>query len=246
MKNREIMLMMSLRIISGFCFIYFVCLVYLRGGAGFQWLWLGVGVISGFLSINPIRMWFFSNRWLNIFMVLCIIFFIGVEIVILVNSLDSKTKEDQDFLIVLGAGVRGTVPTLILKNRLEKTYEYLIQHEATIAVVTGGQGRGEEITEALAMKKYLIDRGIGEKRIIMEDQATDTSENMQYSFQIIDELKPNARIGIVTTRFHLFRSKLIAKQYGKVVEGYGAENHWPLIPHYYVREFFAVIKDFLH
>lgn len=235
--------MTGLRIISGLCLIYFLLLVAIRGGKGSQWLWLGMGLVSGILSIRPIGKWFFSNKWVNIFMGLCIAFFLIVELVILINSVDSKATGDKDFLIVLGAGVRGTIPSLVLRNRLDKAYEYLLDHETTIAVLTGGQGSGEDITEALAMKNYLIKKGLLEERIIMEDQATDTFQNIRYSFKIIDQIKPNASVGLVTTRFHLFRSKVIAQRNGKIVSGYGSENYWPLVPHYYLREFFGVMKD---
>lgn len=246
MKNSEMVLIIVLRLVSVFCLIYFAVLIYLRGGADFQWIWLMVGVMSGILSVKVVEKWFFSNKWLNIFMIIGVCFFVVVEMMILVGSVDSKASEDKDFLIVLGAGVRGTVPSLILRNRLDKAHEYLTQHPSTRVIVTGGQGKGEDITEALAMKSYLVDKGISVERLIMEDQATNTLENMAYSFEIIDELKTDASITVVTTRFHLFRSKLIAKGLEKEVSGLGAKNYWPLIPNYYVREFFAVMKELVH
>ncbi len=235
--------MMSLRIISCLCLFYFLVLIVIRGGAGFQYLWLAVGILSGILSIKPVGNWFFSSPWINVFMIFCVGFFIVVEIIIFINGFDTKAKQEVDYLIVLGAGVRGTKPSLILRHRLDRAYAYLSENERTLVIVSGGQGRGEDITEALAMKNYLLAKGLHQSRIIMEEWATDTSENMKYSFNIIDRTNPDARVGIVTTRFHLFRSKMIAKHYGRTVEGYGAKNYWPATPHYYVREFFGVMKE---
>ncbi|MBC7960152.1 MAG: YdcF family protein [Vallitaleaceae bacterium] len=237
--------MIALRLLSAFCLIYFVSLVKLRGGAGFQWLWLVIGIASGLLSLQTAFRWFFSNRWVNAFLIFCLVFFFVVELFIIVGSRDSKSTIDCDYLIVLGAGVRGTVPTLILKNRLDKAYDYLVEHPNTIAIVSGGQGKGENITEAAAMSHYLLEKGIEDTRIIRESMATNTNENIANSYAIVREVNQDATLAVVTTRFHLFRAKLIARNQGLQVNGYGADTYWPLIPNYYLREFFGVMKDWL-
>ena len=92
---------------------------------------------------------------------------------------------DADYIIVLGSKVNGTKPSYSLQYRIDKAPEYLKSHEKTIAIVSGGQGKGEDISEALAMKQGLIKQNIAEDRIIMEDKSTSTDENITFSKPLI-------------------------------------------------------------
>ena len=92
---------------------------------------------------------------------------------------------DADYIIVLGSKVNGTKPSYSLQYRIDKAAEYLKSHEKTIAIVSGGQGKGEDISEALAMKQGLIKQNIAEDRIIMEDKSTSTDENITFSKPLI-------------------------------------------------------------
>ena len=77
-----------------------------------------------------------------------------------------KPSRNLDTLIVLGAQVNGTKLSNSLKLRLERAKEYLDENPETIAVVSGGKGSGEEISEAEAMYEYLVSQGIDETRLI--------------------------------------------------------------------------------
>ncbi|WP_370458110.1 YdcF family protein [Bacillus sp. BPN334] len=88
---------------------------------------------------------------------------------------------DADYIIVLGSKVNGTKPSYSLQYRIDKAAEYLQSHEKTIAIVSGGKGKGEDISEALAMKNGLMKLKIAEDRIIMEDKSTSTDENIKLS-----------------------------------------------------------------
>ena len=85
-----------------------------------------------------------------------------------------------------------------------KAAEYLKSHEKTIAIVSGGQGKGEDISEALAMKQGLMKQNIAEDRIIMEDKSTSTDENITFSKPLIPQYEKGM---IVTNDFHMFRAK---------------------------------------
>jgi uncharacterized SAM-binding protein YcdF (DUF218 family) len=98
-----------------------------------------------------------------------------------------RTERECGRLIVLGAGVNGTVPSLSLRERLDAAYDYLQEHPNTICVVSGGQGSGEDISEAECMYRYLVEKGIESKRIYKEDRSTSTEENMKFSLDIIKE-----------------------------------------------------------
>lgn len=98
-----------------------------------------------------------------------------------------KPSRDLDTLIVLGAQVNGTKLSNSLKLRLERAKEYLDENPETIAVVSGGKGSGEEISEAEAMYEYLVSQGIDETRLIKEDRSTNTNENLKYSLALLEE-----------------------------------------------------------
>lgn len=155
-----------------------------------------------------------------------------------------------DAVIVLGAGVNGTQPSLTLRTRLDAALEYLEGHPDIPVVVTGGQGYGENITEARCMYDYLTARGVDPARIILEEQATSTAENFAFSASCLVEagIDPAAdMIAVVTNDFHIYRANLIAARQGYgYVFGVPAELPWlHLEVNYYVREAFAMVKTLL-
>ena len=123
-----------------------------------------------------------ATLWRVVVVLVCIglVYFCFVEYFIIKNA---RTDKDagRDYLIVLGAAVYKDQPSLTLVRRLEGALQYLNEHPKTIAIVSGGKGSGEEITEAQAMHDWLIAHGIPEARIIMEPKATSTLENLQYA-----------------------------------------------------------------
>ena len=151
---------------------------------------------------------------------------------------------------MLGAGVNGTQPSLSLRTRLDAAAVYLTAHPDIPAVLTGGQGYGEEITEAACMYDYLTERGIDADRLILEEAASNTAENFAFSRELLKEagVDPSAdTVAVVTNDFHIARAKLLAARngYGDAV-GIPAELPWAhLEVNYYLREAFAMVKSFL-
>jgi len=170
---------------------------------------------------------------------LCIFTFVEGTIIFHANQ---EADQDMDYLIVLGAQVRGTRVTKTLQKRLDTATIYLKENPKTLAIVSGGQGAGEDISEAEAMKKYLLEQGIAENRIIKEDKSTNTDENIRYSKNIIND--EDATTAIVTNGFHVYRAVAIAKKQGlNHVQGLAAPSDQILLINYYVREVLGVIKD---
>lgn len=125
-------------------------------------------------------------------------------------------NEPVDYVVVLGAKVRDNGPSVSLWDRIYAANEYLQEHPQTIAIVSGGKGEDEPITEAQAMHDELVKLGIEESRILMEDKATSTDENMRFSLDLI-EAKTGSRpekLGILSSEYHLYRSSLMAKKLG--------------------------------
>ena len=166
----------------------------------------------------------------------------------------SRGGADNDALpaeaaIVLGAGVNGETPSLILQSRIERAADYLTKHPDTVAILSGGQGDGERISEAECMRRRLTARDVGEDRLLLEDRSTSTAENFAFSKVLLQEhgIDPDtAVIAVVTSDFHCFRAHLIAQRAGLTVIDVPAEVDWLLLnANYYIREFFALGKTLI-
>lgn len=148
-----------------------------------------------------------------------------------------------DYVIVLGAGVNGTEPSLILSERIGRAYTYLTENPEVICIVSGGQGSNENISEAQCMYDHLTQMGIDGSRIWMEDKSTSTRENLRFSLDLIEE-KTGSRpetAAVVSNEFHLFRAGLFAKEQGLETVGIPAKTTWStLYINYFLREIAGV------
>ncbi|MGE4214397.1 MAG: YdcF family protein, partial [Anaerotignaceae bacterium] len=154
--------------------------------------------------------------------------------------------KNADAIIVLGAGLRGEKVSLSLAYRLDAAIDYYNQNQNSVIIVSGGQGKNELVSEAFAMKTYLLEKGIPEAKIITEDKSSRTVENFSFSKEILDKYFNGTAYETVyvTNSFHIFRAGLIAKQANLVSHGLSAKNVDFLQPTYYIREYFSIIKYF--
>ena len=144
---------------------------------------------------------------------LCIgILILGVTEALIIKASLGDPDPGCKYVVVLGAKVRHDGPSVSLQNRIDAAYDYLTAHPDAIAVVSGGQGEDEPMTEAECICRALIGRGIDPERVWIEDKATSTWENLQFSLDLIEEktgLRPET-IGIISSEYHLFRAGLFA------------------------------------
>ena len=170
---------------------------------------LGVIILFTTLFFNKIA------KWLKTLVIA------GVSVAILFSSFlviygksDTVTYK-EDAVIVLGAAVHGTTPSLTLKKRLDKAVEYHEQNPDAIIIVSGGQGNGEDITEAAAMEKYLVEHGVNPNKITKEDRSTSTLENFVFSKEILDNyFEEEYTTCFVTNEYHVLRAADCAKSVG--------------------------------
>ncbi len=156
------------------------------------------------------------------------------------QSSHEKLPAKVDYIIVLGAKVNGTIPSLSLQNRIDEAAGFLVEHEKTIVIVSGGQGTDEDISEAKVMQRGLIAHGIDEERIILEDKSTSTYENIIFSKALIPSDLDKGLL--VTNDYHLYRAMLIARQEGLDVSGLPAKTPILTVVKSYVREYLAISK----
>ncbi len=251
--DRFLMYMYFLLII--WSLLYFVTALIYGGGFSLSWVWLWL-LIAGFATIRfkMLKDRVDGNERIKIptavkiaYRVLFCIFlaiFIFVEAKI-IQAMSAPKKSDLEYVIVLGAGVNGTVPRNPLRVRIERAAEYMSENEDTILIASGGQGSGEDISEAECIRSILVDKyGIDNERIILEDRSTDTEENFKYSYEIIND--PDASVGVITNGFHELRALSIAKRTGFTnTYSVPAVTLYPVGIHYVVREFFGMIEYYI-
>ncbi|MDD3141536.1 MAG: YdcF family protein [Lachnospiraceae bacterium] len=225
-----------------FCIVYYMVL-YLytrRWNTTFAAFWPVFGIVNvGFgLLVNTYPQWI-RHIILGVVAIPWLVFFV-VEIIICVAMLARPPKE-LEYIIILGAQVRKRKITDALKRRLDKGIQYINENPDTKIIVSGGKGAGEEISEAEAMKIYLQSRGIDSAVIILEDQSTNTKENLAFSGKFLNP--QNMNIGIVTNNFHVYRAVKQAEAQGyKNVYGIAASCRAVIFLNYMVREFFAILQ----
>jgi uncharacterized SAM-binding protein YcdF (DUF218 family) len=162
------------------------------------------------------------------------------------NESEIKDDSDVDFIFVLGGGIRCNEPDNVLRERLDLAVDYSEKYPDLNIYVSGGIGIGEDISEAQAMENYLIDKGIDKNKIFKEEKATSTFENMKYLKDILlkeyDDLNDCNNMLLITSDFHMFRSKIIAKRLGFIPKGAKAKIPFYMYPNACLREYIAIFK----
>lgn len=166
----------------------------------------------------------------------------GVSIAVIGNN-DTADYEEET-VIVLGCGIRGERVSVGLAKRLDKAYEYHTKNSDAVIICSGGQGPQEDIPEALAMKRYLVEKGVPEEKIIMEDKSTSTITNFRNSYAIMTEKgMSTSSVVFVTNGYHVYRSSWYAKNEGFLEASHlGTDIIWYTVPMNYMREMLAIVK----
>ena len=246
--------------LSGGCFLL-GAIAFAVPGIRFSALFfsgLGSGVLFWVLLDRLSGKYLICNLCKRIFLVtVSALFLLILSLEVLIVSYGEKDRSllTADAVIVLGAGVNGETPSAVLRSRIEAAAEYIYNHcpEGIPVVLSGGQGNGEDISEAEAMYRALVShsqREAGENVcFLLEDRSTSTAENFAYSGEILVNYgidTEHAQIAVVTNDFHCYRSRLIAQREGLSTFGISAElPWWWLSANYYLRESFALVKTLL-
>jgi len=256
------------------CLVYYgVIVVYSGAGTSFSAIWivlaLGAFLLAAVMKFYPrIRERVPVQVEVAVVTVLSTMAFIFIVVEIMMGfSSFSFRSESVNYVIVLGAQVRGNSISRSLEYRLEKAVEYAAYHPNTVFVLSGGQGEGEGMTEASAMYRYMKNHGVPDYQLLLEESSHSTYENMVYSRMLIMEREklrratlraamaeygylfpPDdeimIRVGILTSNFHELRAKGIARRVGITnVSGISAKSDPVLFAHFCVRECFAILKD---
>lgn len=236
-------------ILGVICIIYCICISIAGFGSRFYLVWgaMGAGFFLAAWALMDRRLINAMPGWLKAGILgitgLGLLIF-AVVMGMILAQFKARAHPGADYLIVLGAQWKADGPSQVLRRRLDRAVEYLLENPGTQVIVSGGQGSNEPVSEAAGMEQYLIDAGIAPERITKEDRSTNTFENLKFSGELLD--RKNSRVVIVTNNFHVFRAMKIAEKQGYAnIEGIAADSVLWMNPNNLLREFLGVIKDFL-
>jgi len=215
--------------------------VCVAGAAFFRFTLIGYGVTALLLLALAAALALYAllprkgQIALTALICLALVLFAAAEIPV-VRASRGDPEADADYLIVLGAGVNGSVPSLSMVNRLNAARDYLNAHPDCVAVVSGGMGPGETVTEAEAMTRWLLAEGIAPERVIEEDRAASTLENLRFSLALIPDWQEK-RIAVCSSEYHLCRAQRMGRALGVELSGVPARTTLPVLRvNYFVRE----------
>ncbi len=231
------------------CLVYYGVIIFYVGLAtDFAWIWLAGGSVLEGMALGlsflqrhgkAVPGWIWLGGGVIFGAGLLLVLYLGI---LVVSGMNSKGSKDLDYVVVLGAHVQGETPSKALRKRLEAALDYGKKNPDAILVLTGGQGSGEDITEAECMRRWLTKRGIPEERLVLEDSSTSTRENLLFAKALTG--CHQKRTGILSNDFHIYRALQLARHLGyEQAEGIAASSDLILQPHSVVREIFALVKE---
>ena len=236
-----------LYILAGVSIWYGFMIYGVHSGSKFYLVWFGIGFLLIMTGV-ALKIGVFAKlpSWLNIAMASIaggVVILVIVILIVIISYSNDDSKPGLDYIIVLGAQVRPDGPSKTLRYRLETAEKYLKENSDTICIVSGGKGDNEIMSEAEAMRRYLVSAGIDEKRVIKEDKSTTTYENIKFSKELIPM---DASVGLVTNDFHMYRGLFLCRRHGiEGVSPVAADSDLFYRPNNYLREALAFIKDYL-
>lgn len=240
--------MIVLWIFSALLLAYSVMLVLTSNfNMGNLLVWLLTAAVCGYtIWHKPLDLWFSHGVGRAVWWLLVIgaLFYVLMLGFVVVSGYANTATGQEKVVVVLGAGLRKDRPSLLLRYRLDKAYEFAQAHPDALVITTGGQGRDEWVPEGQAMREYLINKGLNADRVFAETKSTSTEENFAFARQILEEkgIDPDQPIVYVTNAFHCYRGGQYARMAG-FTQAHALPAGIPLrsIPTCYLREVMAIL-----
>lgn len=217
---------------------------------------VNLGAMLGFLALAAVFRWWpaflellrrlWSRPWGKLLLLVSGVGLLALTLLVLVlcgmvlARLHAVPEKACPTVIVLGCQVRGTTPSLLLSYRIEAAAAYLEANPGSVAILTGGKGSGEKISEAECMYRSLAERGIDPARLYKEEEATDTLENIRYSMAVMEREGLSGPVALVSNDIHICRAERMAADLGLEACGLAAKTSWYSRPTYVLREALAL------
>lgn len=184
---------------------------------------------------------------IKILMILILIFLLSsIYIGFSIYSFANNDVKKSDGIIVLGCRVREETPSVSLERRMKTALDLYNKGYGKKIILSGGQGEGEDISEAEAMRRYFVSKGVTEKDLILEDKSTTTYENFEFSKKLMDE-KNIKSIIVVSNGYHLKRASIIAEKFNvdATYKGFVLKDYPMVELQGFIREILATYKSFI-
>ena len=136
------------------------------------------------------------------------------------KPLDPALITDSDIYVVLGGGIIDNAPDI--GGNGAPTGETMLRLAQAVrlyrlrplpVIVSSGKGFGCRMPEAPVMKKYLVQMGVPEKDIFVEDESRNTRENAGHVRKFAEKLG-RKRMVLITSAFHMKRAVFSFKNAG--------------------------------
>ncbi|TAA11485.1 YdcF family protein [Streptococcus parasuis] len=198
------------------------------------YLFIAPFVVQSLSDISFFNMVFIYVGFLVSYAIIISMLYTTSSFVNLVNLFPGKL----DYVVVLGAGLIGDKVTPILASRIEKGIAIYQKHPGSKLIMSGGQGPDELMAEGQAMANYALEKGVPAEDILIENQSTNTEENLKFSYAL---MKPGSRFALVTNYYHFFRALLLARKLKIKCIGYGARTKFYFSLNAFIREFVGYV-----
>ena len=224
--------------------------VVVRDGSFFDDLVVGIGEIAAViyvLGLSDFISLYNADYWilLLIFTVFYFSFLVLSFVIYSVFIQIMPHRMNFDYIIIHGCGlIGGEKLSRLLSNRVDKAIEiYSKCKKKPIIIPSGGKGEDEKLSEAEAMKNYLLEHGIPEEDILPEDKSATTRENLINSKNLIDVKEGKKKTALISSNYHIYRCLRLAKEVGLKCTGIGAKVAFYYWPSALIREFIAVFLE---
>lgn len=119
----------------------------------------------------------------------------------------------SDAIVVLGAAQYDGTPSPQLAARLDHASDLYERGIAPLVVVTGGKQPADRFTEAEASRAYLLDLGVPDEAILLENEGGTTYESLTRTADMLRE-RGSSQVVVVTDPYHVLRSRMTAAEVG--------------------------------
>ena len=222
---------------------------------------VNLGAMAGFLVLAAVffrwpgflrllrRLW--SRRWSRLLLLcsgaglLALVLLVLVLCVLVLSRLRAQPPKPCPTVIVLGCQVKGSLPSQLLRYRIQAAADYLAANPGTVAILSGGQGSRENISEAACMYRELTALGVDPARLYREEEASTTLENLRFSLVLMEREGLRGPVALISNDVHMYRAERMAADLGLEAWGLAAPTSWYSRPTYVLREALALVKYLL-
>ena len=237
----RILVLLICAVLSGLAFFLKYCIPGYSFSALVCIILIGILLFYTFMPLIGLKFPQFAKLVTRVFTAALILglLVVGITEAIIIQASFGSPGEQVDYVVVLGAKVNANGPSVSLWDRICGAYEYAQANPDAILILSGGQGTDEPITEAECMFRELFWLGLDADRLWIEDQATSTWENLNFTLDLIEETtgqRPE-KIGVLSSEYHLFRASLFARACGVEFVGIPARtSRWGQRINHFMRE----------